>query len=417
MAGVPMNTQAVLADIQAAANVQGWGENFITAISNMILAASTADTVVVEEYYPATAVGANTVLLNVRTDIFNAPNAGEIVWMQPGTSAVANFSTWSPTRAMLVGDGGNSTVNFQTTEDVAVQLTGGQGDVLATGRGNDTVAVNGGTFNVNLGDGDNNLYIGNGSGATNGIIQDGNGSLDIEMRGHVSGTFAIKAGGGFDELTLMGRGEAGLSNTAFAWNHSLNSFGMTYNPPQGETSRGELNIAADGLDAIVWVPNQATQNYRMTVLADTVGDSLCAKLYQVALGRQPFDAETVNGVTQYTSTDGIKFWTTEFDQGWGYDGVRHTVYAFLNLPEFHSKYDNMDDAAYISALFGNLGATGNVAGKSQADFVAQISGNGMNARYDAAWEIAASHEAVNLLGNAGAKYVIDGNFDMVAPLA
>lgn len=90
----------------------------------------------------------------------------------------------------------------------------------------------------------------------------------------------------------------------------------------------------------------------------------------------------------------------------------NTVYSFLDCVEFHNKYDGMDNASYVRTLFANLGATGTIDGKTVIDFVARINVGDEYARYDVARDIAASREAVQILGASGEKMVIDGGITL-----
>lgn len=340
-------------------------------------------------------------------------NLDATVINQTGDSSMrATFTPDSAVRVVTVGSGGESNVVFQTNDDVVVQLGGGLGDSVSTGAGDDTITFAGGSATVNTGDGNDTVVLQGGDGGdanVNVTMGDGNGVVDVQG---MTGNATIDAGDGFDLVKMIS------SRAAHVFNWIAGRFTMH---SDAQLTMENVNVVAfdttdDGIDSVD----------EITVLADTAGDAITAKLYQVALGRQGLDgADGTNGLTGDQAVGGplggISYWTDVFDQGsnTGAD-LQHTVYSFLNCDEFHDKYDEMTDAQFVQALFDNLGAANNttvttVNGMTAAELAATI--NGEYGRYDAAWAVAASQEAAGILGINGIKYVIDGFDGSDAPSA
>lgn len=331
------------------------------------------------------------------------------VILQTGNvSANVTFAPDDAVRVMTVGSGGDSQVVFQTSEDVVVQLSGGKGDSVSTGDGSDTITFTGGSATVNTGEGNDRVVLQGADGQATVVMGSGNGVIDIQG---MTGAASIDAGDGFDQVTI----QSVRTDHKFAFTNGK----FTMNS-DAELTMENVNIVTfdeDGngvIDAI-------------TVLADTAGDAITAKLYQVALGRGGLDgADGTNGESGDAAVTGalggIAYWTDVFEQGTntGAD-LQHTVYSFLNCDEFHSKYDGMTDEQFVQALYNNLGnandtTVSTINGQTAAEMAAGINGN-MNARYDAAWTVAASDEAIQILGSNGINYVIDGFSGSDAPSA
>lgn len=320
-----------------------------------------------------------------------------VVMMGTGTTANVAFAADSPVKAIVVGDGGGSSVAFTTSDDVVVALQGGMNDTVNTAAGNDTISVQGGSATVNTGGGDDTVAIANGE--VN--LTSGDGNLSVIIETGATGSATIDAGQGFDEVRVGGN----LAQHVFDFVRGMFTMRSPY-----ELDMKDVNIVTFSANAND--ENAATA----TVLATTAQDSLLAKLYQVALDRDnggldnPADGQL----------GGLEFWINQFSE----DNLEHAVYSFLNCEEFHTKYDGMDNQAYVEALFNNMGLATDavVGGKTLADFVSSINGN-LNqdiGRYDVAWALAASEQTVQLFGSGAGdhQYVIDADgLDFQNPLA
>lgn len=327
-------------------------------------------------------------------------------------SANVTFAPDSAVRVMTVGGGGDSNVVFQTSEDVVVQLGGGENDSVATGDGADTITFVGGSATVNTGAGNDTVVLQGGSAdnqaQANVVMGDGNGVIAVEG---MTGQATIDAGDGFDLVKMI----AMRAEHVFQW--IAGKF----------TMHSDAELTMENVNVVTFDDNDDGIVDEITVLADTAGDAITAKLYQVALGREGLDgANGTNGLSGDAEVSGqlggISYWTEVFDQGTntGID-LQHTVYSFLNCDEFHAKYDKMTDAEYVQALFDNLGEANNttvttVNGMTAAELAATIGAN-PTGRYDVAWTVASSTEAVNILGVNGVQYVIDGFDGSDAPTA
>lgn len=322
-----------------------------------------------------------------------------IIMMSGDTKANVVFDANSPVQAITVGAAGGSDVKFETSKDVTVALQGGLNDNVATGAGNDVISIQGGSATVDTGTGNDTVAITGGDANISAM----EGDLTVYIGEGAVGNATIDAGSGFDQVNVVST----LAEHVFSFINGMFHMNSDY-----ELQMQNVNIVTFQENPGSGVVDTAT------VLADTAADSLTAKLYQVALGRDDggLDAATDGQL------GGLKFWQDTFAEQNPESGLQHTVYSFLNCDEFHSAYDAMSNEDYVAALFGNLGlsADATIGGKSLADYVAAINGNAdaMTGRYDVAWAIAASQETVDIIGAAGEKYVIDaGGLDFENPLA
>lgn len=354
-----------------------------------------------------TSLGATTEIEVVATEdniTMDNVNMDATVINQTGNSnMVATFTPDSAVRVVTVGGAGNSNVQFQTNDDVVVQLGGGANDSVATGGGDDTITFAGGSATINTGEGNDTVVLqGSASGddaSATVVMGSGNGVIDVQG---MVGSATVDAGDGFDLVKMIS------SRAAHVFNWIAGKF----------TMHSDAELTMENVNVVTFDENGDGVTDEITVLADTAGDAITAKLYQVALGREGLDAANgTNGLTGDQAVTGqlggISYWTDVFDQGsnTGAD-LQHTVYAFLNCDEFHGKYDKMTDAQFVQALFDNLGAANGttvttVNGMTAAEMAASINGS-QTARYDAAWTVASSTEATNILGINGVQYVIDG---------
>lgn len=336
-----------------------------------------------------------------------------VVVMTDGAKFDAQIDASSPIRAVVAATDSNSNnITFATDADVAVQLGGGYNDKVTTAGGDDVVTFVGGvnsTATVNTGAGNDTVVLQAYSATNNGgeaQVALGTGNDVVELRGW-EGKATIDGGDGFDQLQVAGaRGEHTFSyvNGHFV----MNSAGITMDNVNVVTFDNTPDNGVDNVDSI-------------TVLADTAGDAIVAKLYQVALGRQAIDdAMGTNGLggddAIRGALGGISYWTEVFNQGSnsGAD-LQNTVYRFLGSGEFQQLYCGVDDTTFVTQLFHNLDKVSpnfpvlmEVNGKSVQDFVNQLDGS-QEARWDVAWEIASSDQASQILGQDGIGYVIEAS--------
>lgn len=353
----------------------------------------------------------------------DASIAGASVVIMEGTAKInAAFAANDTVKMVVTASGVNdNSVTFNTDDDVTVMLGAGKGNSVVTAGGDDTVAFAGGTATINTGDGDDVvqiLAIGDGTSQSAVQITMGDGDGVITLDTTYQGKATIDAGDGFDQLVVSLGKDGGFGEHTFDFVNGkfvMNSAGITmenvnvvvagsYNPTTGMT---------DGEDAVV--------------LAATEGDSLAARLYAVALGREESVLDDHNGWNGLRGEDairgdlgGIAYWMDVADQS----NLQTMVYSFLDGAEFHNKTDWMDNEQYVNYLFNNLG---NIAGKdiatvdglTAADYIATLNGNPYleGARFNVAWAVAKSDTATQILGVDGAQYVIDGDFTFTDPMA
>lgn len=321
------------------------------------------------------------------------PGVGKAIIMEAGTSANVTFGADSTVETLVLGDGG-SKVAFEGDKDITVELTGGK-DSVSTGGGDDTLTIKGGDASVNTGEGDDVVTI---QGVGKAQVTGGSGDMVINLQTN-QGTATIEAGDGFDRLNIA----EGRHAHEFVFKdgkivmHSENAITMSGVQVVSFDNNNDGQI--DGRDNI-------------TILAENDRDSLVAKLYKVALGREAIDGADGFG---NSTLGGINWWMNEFEKGETDGSIEHLVRSFLNCDEFNNLYGNMDSQTeYVEALFKNLGDNiQTVNGKTAAEYAAAIDAGIMD-RVTVAWNIAESKEAVDILGVKdpilgldGIQYVID----------
>ncbi len=313
-----------------------------------------------------------------------------------------NLTTGSNTTALVVGDGAQGTATMETQDATTVQLDGAQvaltinndadndvtmrdanGSSLTTGNGDNTVTmVDTANASVKTGDGDDTINI---SGTTSGNIQTGSGDLTMVMdeSAQENAQISVDAGDGFDLLQLIG-----------------NAVKHTFSFVNGLFHMNSADVAMKGVQVVAQDANSDGQidlsNDHITVLAENVNDSVVAKLYKVALGREAIDGEDGWGGS---TLGGINWWMNQFEKQDSDQSMDHLVKSFLNCDEFHNKYDGVDNATYVNTLLSNAGADSSLA----AQYLAEL--NSGTSREDVAYQIATS---VEVTGIDGQQYVVDG---------
>lgn len=282
--------------------------------------------ITIDDYADGQAVPPGAVVLNVASNIYSAPNGGKLIVMGAETSAVADFPQDPTITGIVLGTGDGNNVNFQTNNDVAAQLMGGHNDTVITGNGNDVLATHGGSFSIDVGGGNDLIRIGSSLAGEDyiGDIASESGALTMIAYSRVSEERHIKfdCGDGFDHLEYHGNFLTGLNSgyttgtASFYINMPTDVISGKGPGVTGNYSPANPEFAGTGLEVVDSI-DMTNGAHKITVLADAPGDSLTAKLHKVALGRQPLDSGD--------SLEGIKFWTTQFDQGTGFDGIQHSL--------------------------------------------------------------------------------------------
>ena len=328
--------------------------------------------------------GTHVVQVDSSVQLTEDPGAPVIIMNADAQGANVTFSAESKVETVVLG-GGDNTVTFQGDKGVTVE-TGGGNDSVSTGAGADQLVLKGGDVTVNTGDGNDSVIL-QGEGSAN--ITGGDGDMVIALQTG-SATATIDAGDGFDQLTV---GEA-RSAHSFAFDAATGTFVM----------HSENAINMKGVQVVTFDTDndgKITGTDNITILAENANDSLVAKLYKVALGREAIDGEDGWG---NSTLGGINWWMNQFERGETDGTVEHLVRSFLNCDEFHSKYDGMSNADYVNTLFSNLGL--NDAALA-AGYLEKLEAGSM-AREDVAWALADSDEATQIMGLDGDNYVIEG---------
>lgn len=324
----------------------------------------------------------------------------QIVLMGEGTTLKAEFTADSNVKAVVLGSGDNNTVSFATSEDVTVQLGGGQGDSVATGEGSDNITFAGGSATIDTGLGNDTVIL---TGEGTAHVKSSGGQLVVDLQTD-SASASIEAGDGFDRVNLAGdvasRIFEFLGNGIFRMAQRL----------MGRAGEDGATPAVDMANVnVVTFSDDAGTPEHLTVLANSESDGLVTSLYQVVLGRQAIDA----GTSADQMLGGINFWTTDFD-GKGYS-LEQTTDSFMGCAEIVSKLAGKSVEAQVQMFFDNLGAANGttvstVNGFTAADFAGQVNSGAMTLN-QVAQQIALSGEAVQILGQDGAAYFVDGFSD------
>lgn len=370
----------------------------LDAITNLIPKDEPDAKITISEYTGGQ-VAPDTTIVSVAdgTNLTSDPGAGKAILMGADTSANVVFGADTTVEVIQVGGGGNSNVVFEGDKTATVELMGGQNDSVSTGGGDDHVTFNGGSATINTGEGNDNVLL---KGEGNVQVQGGDGDMVIRLDS-TSVAATIDAGDGFDQVTLHDFRHF----HKFFFDAATKLFKMHSDTETAMTNVNVVTFDQDG-DGVIQAGVDS-----ITVLAQDAKDSVAAKLYQIALGRQAIDSPT--GQADWDGPlGGLNFWMTEFEKGQTDGSMEHMVKSFLNCDEFHHLYDGKSNAEYVADLFTNLNAGAETAativnGQTAEQFVAALD-SGMIDRYDVAFQMAQSAEAVQILGVNGQQYVIDG---------
>lgn len=342
---------------------------------------------------PGEAVDPNAVILTANTDLneSDVPNAGQALIMTGDTTANLTFAPDSTITTMVVGSGGNSQVTFETSENVTVQLQGGENDAVTTGAGDDVITIAGGSASVDAGTGNDTVVL-QGTSDGGATIQHGEGNLTVAIGADATGAASIDAGTGFDLVQM-------LDNIA---NHVFSFIGGKFK------MHSDLELTMEGVNVVGFDGDGDGMYNDIAVLATSQQQAILASLYKVALNR-----EAIDGNQSTTQLDGIEFWLDRADEG----DFQHTAYSFMNCAEVQEALGGLNDSEYVTKLFNNLGlsAEDTLNGKTVNDYVAQIADNPNQqyGKWDVAIEIAGSAQTSEILGADGSKYVINGYSDTV----
>lgn len=338
----------------------------------------------------------------VDATLMNAVAAPTMVFAD---QAVVKAAMPSTVDTLVLANTDGNEVSFTGTKDVNVTLGTGNNNQVTTAGGDDIVTFQGGTATIDTGAGADEVYfMGDNGKAT---IESTEGELTLFLQ-TTSGAATINAGEGFDKLVtgvVSGRGD----HTFEIVNGKvvMHSAEMTM-------SNMDLVVFDSGSDAVKNAQGyyEYGQSDNMTIISHNEGDTLVARLYQIAYGRQPFDGPQ-NSYENGNTLAGIKWWMDEFENQTDDHSLQHLVYSFLNVAEFHNKFDSMTDHEYVTTLYAQLAEGGNVGttvstvnGFTVDQYVAALESGDMN-RWDVAWQVAASDQAEDILGIDGSQYVIE----------
>lgn len=348
------------------------------------------------------------------TNIVSAADVtAPVVMMAADTKANVTFGADSPVKAMVVGGAGDSVVKFETSDNVTVQLQGGNNDSVSTGAGDDSITFAGGTATIDTGEGNDTVVLQGGTDGGEATVTGGSGNMTVNIDFDLADTnvkATVDAGDGFDGVAVGG------SRAEHFFEFVNGFFRMVKNAvsahDDGVRAAAEPNAYVDMTNVnVVTFTDDAGEIADITILADTAGEALVGRLYQVALGRQAIDLGA-DGKTELTTS--LDYWTNEFGAGneMSAEQLDHMARAIVNSDEFVTKYGDMNGQEFANAMFANLNDVATQAGLEQItqigdltvdDFAAAINNNTMSMQ-DVAIQIANSNEAIQLLGDA--QYII-----------
>lgn len=355
-------------------------------------------------YAPNEPLNPDTVVLTVPTgtNLETDPGVGEAIIMSSGTQAQVTFGAESQVKAMVVGDAGGSNVVFANDNNVAVTLTGGEKDSVSTGGGDDSIQFMGGSATINTGAGNDEVTLLNGGTAD---VRGGDGHMNVWLAPNSPVAATVDGGDGFDRVSI--------ATDRSAHSFKLTEDGKIQMHSDQPVTMTNVNLVLFDTDG----DGQVSDLDQVTVLAEDANDSLVAKLYKVALDREPIDGADGWDGTGTPQLGGIAWWTTEYQKLHPDASAEQLAKDFLGArladgsTEFGNLYANMSNAEFAQALFNNLneGSANPVAAVNQmtAEQYAQQLDAGLISREDVAFQVANSQEAVQILGIDDIQYVID----------
>lgn len=293
-----------------------------------------------------------------------------------------NMTTDDPVHAQLT-QVENINLNIENNANNEVTLSNGDPSVtgtvsVETGAGKDVFNMQGDLLHANVS-----------SGA-------GNDEFVMDEAAQQGAEVSVDAGDGFDLLRLLGD----------AIKHQFSYSNGHFHMHSADVQLSGVDVI--GIDADENGKIELNGKDFIKVLATNAEDSIVAKLYKVAFGREAIDGDDGWGDS---TLGGINWWMNEFekqddskvygDDEAGY--MEHLVRSFLNCKEFDDLYKDATDAEYVNALLTNANATDLY---NAEELVARLESGDVD-RQMLAWEIA-DNEKVQLIGQDGQLYVIDG---------
>lgn len=313
--------------------------------------------------------------------------------MDADTSINYDFGPDSQIEYVVLG-AGNNRVSFASSDGVTVATQGGTNTAISSnGTSNDKFILNGTA--PDLSDPDNPV-----AQETSATIFAGEGDdvVVLNLGPYMVGSASVNGGDGFDQVNLIG--------SRVDHHFSIEDGKVVLH--------SDFAVTMEDMNVVVF-DNNASNTLdlfdQVTVVAQDAQDSMAAKLYMIALGRQPID-----GSNSDANLDGIKFWMQQFenlpDTKDYDDSVDHLARAFLACPEFAEGYGKLAPVEFVSQIFSNLNLGNNGAlvlsagGMSAAEYMHELEDGSMS-REDVVIQIAQSAEADAILGVQGIQYVID----------
>lgn len=330
-----------------------------------------------------------------------------------GIAVNANFAGTSPVKAFVaagapVGEDGKPTgpvpggnnIQFATDDDVTVVLSGGTGDFVKTAAGDDMIQFRGGSASIDTGEGNDQVFM---QGATGDQVNvsSGSGSSVFTFGGFEGAKATIDAGEGFDRVNFMWSSRA---------DHKFDA------PTGGKFMIHSGDVTMENVNIVTFDENGDGVIDEATVLATTQGESLIARLYKVALGRDVVDSSTVvpdwspawaEPTPANYQMAGVQWWFTEAGASNSNADLVALAEKFVGVDEFQNDISGLSTAQIVDMLFKNAEVTcSQCADMTKADYVNAID-NGSMSLGEAAMQIAMSDEATASLGVNGACYFVD----------
>lgn len=336
---------------------------------------SAGQTTVKVQDYDGKKADAGTLVVNVGKDIVVTEDPGApVIIMSNEAAQGANVTLDASMDRTVVATNQADKITFTGNSSVTVE-TGGGNDAIATSNGSDLVTV--------TGNGDSTVTTGAGNDK---VVVQGEGKVQVEMTSgnnvvvlqSATAEVSVTGGTGFDQVQIAEGREAHHFTVAADGTVVMNS-----NKPITMDNVQVVGFDVNGDGKIEVGVDQ------ITVLADSHGKSVVAKLYEVAFNRE-------------ADMGGIEYWMGRVDQG---DSLDHIVRSFINSEEFNTAHAAQNNTAFVESLYQNL--AGRAADAEGLAYWLGRLDSGESTRADVAWSFAESDEAQAILGIDGSGYVVD----------
>lgn len=263
---------------------------------------------------------------------------------------------------------------------------------------NNDITFTGNSTNVsaNTGDGDDTFTVnGNFTGAISSL--GGNNEINLDTLAQSNAEVSVDTGNGFDVMNLLGP----------VTKHHFEFANQRFHMQSANVSMKGVEMVQTDVDGDGNL--EATDGDHVTLLATDAQDSLAAKLYVAALGREMFDTGDEIKTTDGDQLSGIKFW---MNMNAAEDS--DLVHSFFFCDETQAKLGGLSNEEFVNKVMSNIGKFDGALNAAFAEKVVSELDSGTIDQADAlleivnAWQADANHQIV---GGDGQVYVVEGFTD------